>query len=47
MFRSLADNGINADVISTSEVRVNVVLDRCDGHKAIAALKAELADTMV
>jgi aspartate kinase len=47
MFQSLADNGINAELISTSEVRVNVVLDACDGQKAISALKKEFADAMV
>jgi aspartate kinase len=47
MFRSLADHGINAEVISSSEVRVNVVVDGRDGHKALAALKKEFADTMV
>ena len=34
MFQSLADNGINAELISTSEVRVNVVVDRRDGQKS-------------
>ncbi len=47
MFRSLADNGINAELISTSEVRVNVVIDGRDGHKALAALKKEFADALV
>jgi aspartate kinase len=47
MFQSLADHGINAEIISTSEVRVNVVVDGHDGHKGLAALKKEFADTMV
>ena len=47
MFQSLADNGINAEIISTSEVRVNVVVDGRDGPRALAALKKEFADTMV
>ena len=47
MFQSLADNGINAELISTSEVRVNVILDGRDGQKALAALQKEFADTMV
>jgi aspartate kinase len=47
MFQSLADNGINAELISTSEVRVNVVLDGRDGEKALLALKTEFADAMV
>ncbi|MFZ1932187.1 MAG: aspartate kinase [Thermoguttaceae bacterium] len=47
MFQSLADNGINAELISTSEVRVNVVIDGHDGPRALAALKNEFADAMV
>lgn len=47
MFRSLADNGINAELISTSEVQVNVVIDARDGAKALAALKEEFADSML
>jgi aspartate kinase len=47
MFQSLAKEGINVELISTSEVRVNVVVDGSDGHKALAALKKEFADAMV
>jgi len=47
MFSSLAAAGINVDMISTSEVRVNVVVDRKDGEKALAALRQEFADVMV
>ena len=47
MFQSLAKAGINVELISTSEVRVNVVVDGRDGHKALTALKKELADAMV
>ena len=47
MFQSLAKAGINVELISTSEVRVNVVVDGHDGHKALAALKKEFADAMV
>ena len=47
MFQSLATAGINVELISTSEVRVNVVVDGPDGHKALAALKKEFADAMV
>ncbi|HUT13254.1 MAG TPA: aspartate kinase [Thermoguttaceae bacterium] len=47
MFRSLAAAGINVDMISTSEVRVNVVVDRKDGEKALAALRQEFADVKV
>ncbi len=47
MFRSLSEAGINVDMISTSEVRVNVVIQRCDGQKALDALKQEFADAML
>jgi aspartate kinase len=46
MFQSLAKAGINVELISTSEVRVNVVVDGRDGHRALSALKKELADAM-
>jgi aspartate kinase len=46
MFQSLAKAGINIELISTSEVRVNVVVDGRDGHKALTALKKEFADAM-
>jgi aspartate kinase len=47
MFEALANGDINAELISTSEVRVNVVVDGRDGQKALTALKEELADAMV
>ena len=47
MFHSLAAAGINVELISTSEVRVNVVVDGRDGHKALAALRSEFADVTV
>ena len=47
MFKALAQNNINVELISTSEVRVNVVVEGRDGQKALAALKNELADAMV
>jgi aspartate kinase len=46
MFQSLAGAGINVELINTSEVRVNVVLDDRHGHKALTAMKKELADAM-
>ena len=44
MFRSLSDAGINVEMISTSEVRVNVVVDGTQGHEALAALQHVFAD---
>jgi aspartate kinase len=46
MFRSLADAGINVEMINTSEVRVNVVVDGTKGHEALAALQEVFADAM-
>ncbi|HUT94512.1 MAG TPA: aspartate kinase [Thermoguttaceae bacterium] len=44
MFQSLADAGINVDMISTSEVRLNVVIDGSQGQKGLEVLRKELAD---
>ena len=44
MFRSLADAGINIDMINTSEVRVNVVVDGSQGQRALEALQQAFAD---
>ncbi len=45
-FQSLADNGINVDMISTSEVRMNVVVDGQHGHKALEVLQKEFSEAM-
>ncbi|MEE9603210.1 MAG: aspartate kinase [Thermoguttaceae bacterium] len=47
MFQSLAAEGINVNVISTSEVRVNVVIDGRQGQKGLDALEKEFADVIV
>ena len=47
MFQSLADAGINVDMISTSEVRVNVVVDGTQGPRALGVLQKELAELIV
>ena len=44
LFQSLAAAGINVDMISTSEVRVNVVVDGQHGQQALEALEKEFAD---
>ncbi|HEV3416017.1 MAG TPA: aspartate kinase [Pirellulales bacterium] len=44
MFQSLAEAGINVDMMSTSEVRVNVVVDGKQGKAALAALQRAFAD---
>ena len=46
MFKALADAGINIDLINTSEVRVNVIVDGKQGEKAAAQLEAAFADVM-
>ncbi len=43
-FRSLTAAGINVDMINTSEVRVNVVVDGPQGKNALAALQEAFAD---
>ncbi len=47
MFQSLAKAGINVGMISTSEVRVTIVVDGQDGERALAALKDEFSDVML
>jgi aspartate kinase len=45
-FRCLAASDINIDLISTSEVRVNVVVDGSQGQQALKCLQAAFADCM-
>jgi aspartate kinase len=46
LFKALAAEGINIDLISTTEVRVNVVVDGQHGVKGRQALLSEFADAM-
>ncbi|MEX2168518.1 MAG: aspartate kinase [Pirellulales bacterium] len=46
MFQALTEAGINVDMINTSEVRVNVVVDAKKGEQGLAALKAAFADVL-
>jgi aspartate kinase len=46
MFKALADAGINVEMINTSEVRVNVVVDAEKGEAGLAALRTAFADVM-
>jgi aspartate kinase len=39
LFRSLSEAGINVDLMSTSEVRVNVLVDGNAGQRALACLQ--------
>jgi aspartate kinase len=47
MFESLAAEGINVELISTSEVRVNVVVDSRLGQRALECLRTAFADAMI
>ena len=44
MFKALMDTDINLDLISTSEVRVNVLVDGASGKQALAALEQAFAE---
>jgi aspartate kinase len=46
MFKALAEAGINVEMINTSEVRVNVVVDGASGEKGLAQLQAAFADVL-
>jgi aspartate kinase len=46
MFQALAEAGINVEMVSTSEVRVNVVVDGAQGAAGLAALKSAFADVL-
>ena len=46
MFRSLAEAGINIDMVNTSEVRVNVVVDGAKGKMALDCLQEAFADVL-
>lgn len=47
MFATLAEQGINVDMISTSEVCVAVAVDFAQGARGIEALRKTFADVMV
>lgn len=49
MFSTLAEAGINIEMISTSEVKVSCVIDDADGDRAIAALcrAFDIAETRI
>lgn len=46
MFKALHETGINVEMVSTSEVRVNVVVDADKGAAGLAALRAAFADVL-
>jgi aspartate kinase len=46
MFKALAEAGINVEMVSTSEVRTNVVVAADKGEAGLAALKQAFADVL-
>ena len=46
MFRALGEAGINVNMVSTSEVRVNMVVDGTNGKTGLACLQDAFADVM-
>jgi aspartate kinase len=46
MFKSLAEMGINVEMVNTSEVRVNVIVDGQHGKRARDSLTKTFADAM-
>jgi aspartate kinase len=46
MFKALAEARINVEMVSTSEIRVNVVVGADKGATGLAALKAAFADVL-
>ena len=46
MFGALADSGVNVEMVNTSEVQVNVVVDGSDGAKGLEQLKNAFADSI-
>jgi aspartate kinase len=46
MFKALATAGINVEMINTSEVRVNVVVEGSAGEKGLKQLQAAFADVL-
>ncbi|MCH2123769.1 MAG: aspartate kinase [Pirellulaceae bacterium] len=46
MFRSLSQAGINVDLINTSEVRVNIIVEGIHSQKALACLQTAFEDVL-
>jgi aspartate kinase len=46
MFKALSESGINVEMINTSEVRVNVVVDSPQGEVGLKTLRDAFADVM-
>jgi aspartate kinase len=46
MFQALSESSINLELINTSEVRVNVVVDGASGEQGLACLQKQFADSI-
>ena len=47
MFKTLADGGVNVNVISTSERNIAITVDEANGDKGLKLLKKEFANEMI
>jgi aspartate kinase len=47
LFQSLAEVGINVELINTSEMYLNVVVDGREGKRALEVLQKAFSDVMV
>jgi aspartate kinase len=47
MFKTLADSGINVNVISTSERNIAITVDETNGKKGLELLQKEFAGEMM
>jgi aspartate kinase len=47
MFRALAEAGINVQMINTSELRVNVVVEEADAQRGLAQLRAVFSEALI
>ena len=46
MFKALSDSNLNIQIMNTSEVRVNVVLDGSEGQAGLACLRTAFRDSI-
>ena len=44
MFAALGDAGVNIKMISTSEIKISVIIDRADADRAVSAIHGAFYD---
>ena len=44
MFAALGDAGVNIKMISTSEIKISVIIDRADADRAVSAIHSAFYD---